>query len=532
MWARWNFAGWIWVALSCLALMTGISAWAWLATAGGSPYPLDDTFIHMAIAKNLAQGHWGVTAGEFSNASSSPLYVAILAFFGTIGLPWVWIPLGVNFLAALLLLAAAASIFCRFQVSPRTAFVAMVALVAFLPLPYIAQFGMEHTLHSAIVLVFVATAINCLNGGSALAVILIGPVLMGLRLESAFLIGIATLCLLRLGRFRDAVLLTLSSAVPVLALGWVSVAGGEHFLPNPILLKASTPGGGALWQMPFLVLQKAVLQIFSAPHFIALSIALVIAADAALKQSKRWREPRVVWPLAALLAIAGHLCFANVGWLYRYEVYLIALTLVALAVSMPQPKLWVQLLVAVPLLLRAWDCAQILPSAVLNLNAQQVQMAHFVERNFAVGDDVAAHDIGALAFYAHAGILDLAGLASRDILERRLNGSFDTADIARLTLRRGTRLAIVYDSWFQGNGSPRQFWIGPKLPGNWVKLGEWSLRQQVAIGDRTLSFYAVDASDAPRLAKLLFEHTPRLSPRISYKPGAAISGVSARLALP
>src|SRR5690348_5328490 len=43
-------------------------------------YPVDDTFIHMQLAKNLAHyGNWGINPHEFSAASSSVLYTLILA---------------------------------------------------------------------------------------------------------------------------------------------------------------------------------------------------------------------------------------------------------------------------------------------------------------------------------------------------------------------------------------------------------------------------------------------------------------------
>jgi len=45
-------------------------------------YPLDDTYIHMAMAKNFAQNLvWGVTSYSFSSSTSSPLWTALLSVF-------------------------------------------------------------------------------------------------------------------------------------------------------------------------------------------------------------------------------------------------------------------------------------------------------------------------------------------------------------------------------------------------------------------------------------------------------------------
>src|SRR4051794_10962657 len=64
----------LWIALAALLAQT-------LPRTGGHlVYALDDPYIHMAIAKNLAfHGVWGVSADAFSSASSSPLWTLLLA---------------------------------------------------------------------------------------------------------------------------------------------------------------------------------------------------------------------------------------------------------------------------------------------------------------------------------------------------------------------------------------------------------------------------------------------------------------------
>src|SRR6185369_13670873 len=41
-------------------------------TGAAYTYPLDDTYIHTALARNLIESHtWGINPGEFANASTS-----------------------------------------------------------------------------------------------------------------------------------------------------------------------------------------------------------------------------------------------------------------------------------------------------------------------------------------------------------------------------------------------------------------------------------------------------------------------------
>src|SRR5688500_9913608 len=66
-------------------------------TGGIFMYPLDDTFIHMELARNLADhATWGINPGEFGSASSSLLYTVLLALLFKVFGVWVTIPFIVN----------------------------------------------------------------------------------------------------------------------------------------------------------------------------------------------------------------------------------------------------------------------------------------------------------------------------------------------------------------------------------------------------------------------------------------------------
>ena len=69
-------------------------------------YTLDDPYIHMALAEQIIEGHYGVNAGEFSAPSSSilwPFLIAPFAFFE-------YFPLLVNSASAML------TVFVFFQI--------------------------------------------------------------------------------------------------------------------------------------------------------------------------------------------------------------------------------------------------------------------------------------------------------------------------------------------------------------------------------------------------------------------------------
>ena len=80
--------------------LVGILLWVSLARTGGTfVYAQDDPYIHLALARTLADhGVWGIRPGQFASASSSPLWTVLLAVLWKLGAHAVWVPFALNIL--------------------------------------------------------------------------------------------------------------------------------------------------------------------------------------------------------------------------------------------------------------------------------------------------------------------------------------------------------------------------------------------------------------------------------------------------
>src|SRR5687768_8363095 len=111
--ARW------WPALAAAALYLGLVALLYARivelTRGEFTYPIDDTYIHLAIGKNLGQhGVWGNTEYGFASASSSLLWTILLAIGHAALRSMELLPLLLNVVISLALVVVAFTVFRRY----------------------------------------------------------------------------------------------------------------------------------------------------------------------------------------------------------------------------------------------------------------------------------------------------------------------------------------------------------------------------------------------------------------------------------
>jgi hypothetical protein len=468
-------------------------------------YPLDDTYISMAMAKHFAEhGVWGVTPFGFTSATSTPLYVLLVATcYRFTGAADCW-PLVLAFTSGAFAILLADRILPR---SSKGRLIALLSIVLLTPLASIAHLGMEHTLHICLTLLFAWRASVVIGKSKRFDwfLVLIIPLLVMTRFEGLFLVGIGAFLLAIRRSFLLAASLLMAAALPVTAYGALALSRGWFFLPNSLLLKGTKFESSFLINILVMNFHALVL-LRKAPHLIGILIALV-AILWATRRAETWAPGRIlVW--LSLLSLIAHVVFADVGWIFRYEAYLIVLSIVSIATALPlveslQAKKLaysVAMMAAAVLLVRSFRIFTEMPSITNGIYSQQYQMGRFVSRYYQ-SSSIAANDIGAINYMADLHLFDLAGLADTEILKRKRLKSYTTKIIDTEASRNGVQIAIVYDSWFSDQ-RPAAFG-GPALPRTWLRVGRWRTLNAEHLGSDAVSFYAVQPNEESRLREAL-----------------------------
>ena len=224
-------------AVLCVLLKLGTQH-----TQGEIIYPLDDTYIHMAVAKNFVEHHvWGITQYAFSSSTTSPLWTALLAVGYLLWGPNQLLPLILNTIIGTILIFCLFGLF-RSNLGPQAAFVVLITVLSVTSVPALTLTGMEHLLHILTTIIFVHLSVGVItqveeSRTQRRSLLLVASLLPLIRYEGVF--GIATVCLFFClqRRFRYAFALGAVAAMPLLLYGAVSIFHGWLPIPNSVLMK-------------------------------------------------------------------------------------------------------------------------------------------------------------------------------------------------------------------------------------------------------------------------------------------------------
>lgn len=459
-------------------------------------YSLDDAYIHLAVARNIAETGWfGVRPGEFVLLSSSPIFTLVLALLHLVHPSELW-PLFMTIAGALLALFVANAWLKELTFSRRTIGLAIMGAASMIvPL---ALTGLEHTWHLALSLLFgtlVVRAILSPSRRNDAFVIACALPLVVLRYESSFLLASAALLLLWRKRYALAPIVVGAGVVPAVIVGaWSMSHGGTH-IPSSVLVKGGLRADAGIGWLAKSLATHFWVNLTESPHVVGMIVLLVVM----LVMRRRSNLPIVApAPLLALLALGCMGCFmisSIASGFYRYELWLVWLGCAAAVPMFFEQKdataeakrhwtiaLWFPAFFA---FMRALSWTIATPVAIRNIHDQQIVIGDFLAQHHK-DELLVVNDIGYITWKTSRNVVDYAGLATPSVTRAWRRGDFSVDMYDR---EAGTaRIAILFPNWY------------PRLPERFVPVADLTIPDNVCHND-VFRIYALDPAMHEELAR-------------------------------
>ena len=422
---KWRLDSWVVIALAALIAVLFYLITSEVIFRVG--FPLDDSWIHLTYARNLAEhGEWAFRLGERSAGSTAPLWTVLLSIGFLIRLaPYVW-----TYLlgwAVLTLLAVYAENLARKLVASYTSRVPWVGLffVFAWHLTWSAVSGMETLLHGLIILVVLGSLI----GGSRryLTLGLFAGLSIWVRPDGLTLLGpILFVALLseKTWRLRSEAIVKTLIGFGALFLPYLlfNLAFSGNPMPNTFYAKQAEFGPFWLSQTFMGRVINYLWPIIASPFIVLIPAALI------------WLGKKISagnWgAFASLIWFVGYIAiyFARLP-AYQHGRYVIpALPIMYLwgilglleIISAPRADrrlafLW-QVVTAVLCLAFEFVGARQNAYDIFWIESEMVTTAKWIQQNIPPNARLAVHDIGALGFYAPNPLVDMAGLITPDVI--------------------------------------------------------------------------------------------------------------------
>ena len=422
--------------------------------AGAAGFPLDDAWIHLHFARNIAEGAgFSYNPGTPVAGSTAPLWTLLLAAAVRVAgsSPAVVKVIGIvaTIAAGLLTRRAAAA----WGAPAPAALGAGLVVVVSGPLTWGALSGMEVSLAAALV----AAALLAHANSAAPAAALLASLAVLTRPEA-----ILVLPALAVARPLTVRRVLVHLGIAVLVLGpFVAFCISTVGAPWPATAAAKVEGGLLGWLAGLAVSPRALfidrpwqfsvewIEWLTRTHWL-LPFALVPALGAVW-----WRHGRTLGIpacvlLAHPLAMALLAPYRGPGFQEgRYSTQWLPLAMIVLASAVPPS--WPGLSRILAGLFVALALPTIAPSAtryawgVQNINALQVHIGQWVDRETPRRARVATNDVGAIAYFSRRDIIDLMGLVTPAILPYRRDGD---AGILRYLAETCPDHVIIFPDWF------------------------------------------------------------------------------------
>ena len=435
----------------------------------------DDAYIFYSYAKNIVHGHGYVfNPGDHVNATSSPLYTLLLAFFYFIfrGLSYEIIPLIGHLIGMFSLIGAAFFLMFGFESERDLAMPYLLPLV-FLGSPFInAGIGMEMPL--ALMCVTGALFFYVRNKQLSAALVLSLAVLA--RPDMIMFSGIMFVHFLVAKRQLPRKTAIAVFVLPLLCWFTFSWFYFGNFIPTTLAAKLAQPAAG-LWGQGHIFLKGFSYGTYWYPEppiaeFIILPLALIGLLSSLWQKAHRHFLLHTItviivsWNLIHLITYAWILDAPAYEWYYtpfalgigvlaavgvRRIYYFVVEDLAGVSKMTLPVILAIIAVVAVSMPLRLVD--DDFPSIYYSYR----ESANWLNENAPPGSSVGANDIGVLRFFYENGrVICAGGLVNPDVIPHLLDGEFEwyiheyQPDYLMFIIKpHGIMVRMVLDDWFK-----------------------------------------------------------------------------------
>ncbi|RKZ03552.1 hypothetical protein DRQ21_05545 [Candidatus Fermentibacteria bacterium] len=405
------------------------------ANNGQFVYTLDDPYIHLALAENIAGGHYGINSSEFAAPSSSVVWPFLLVPFSA--LPYAYL-LPVFFNAVFSLLTVV--LLSRFY-GQGGMLLSVVSVFAF-NLTGLVYTGMEHSLQ----LLAVAAVVSGLKDftekhriSKLLAVSLVAAPLI--RYECLAVSLPVLVFLFVSGERKKSVALFSVIAVLLGTFSLFLLGLGLDPLPASVAAKSAVVGDSGSISSILGNLSDSVRS------FRGLVQLLVLVPLVSVFAGKNRNSGEKLLAGTVIVAVMLHMMVGRSGWFHRYGVYMWAFSILVCFHLYRDVVRRHSLVFSVVLLALSADYLSgytKIPAASGNIYQQQYQMRRFVH-NW-LREPVAVNDLGLVSMGYDSYVLDLWGLATPSAL----TGAGDPAWVDSAASLNGVNTAIVYSDEIAG----------------------------------------------------------------------------------
>ncbi len=488
-------------------------------TEGYFTYPLDDTYIHLALAKNFLKYKVIGINGEFAFNTSSPFFTIILSLLFLIFGNNPLIPLIINIIISFLIIFYI-FFFLKKNFNLFYTLIFSILFYFLIPIPTLIFLGMEHLLHLFLLLLLLNTLISFLfqEKKNYFLLFILSFLFSSVRYESLFFIFPFLLIFIYKRNFKETIFIFSGAFIPIFLFGFYSVIKGWLFFPTSVALKGFLFDFENPKRIIFDIGKKVYYHLTGYEFNLSILLFCLFSLYFLNKKIEFLKSKVQILSFVLFFNLIFHLSFAKIGRFYRYEAYIISFFLFLIIYFLKEYKLkdelkiiskislfFIIFLAAIPFILFSYKSLNMIAIGAKNIKDQQIQMAKFLQKYYK-DDWIGVNDIGAVCYFKEK-VFDIWGIGNLDVARKRLENKYDKNCLEDKINEYNIKVIIAYNVIFKYLGG---------IPEGINFVGAWKIKDNLVCADDEVFIFARD-EEVQNLIKNLKEFSKELPKDVTQR---------------